>query len=103
RDGGVAAEILCIHNGVVETGLRTVVQEHRIEHFPPGTGEAEGDIGDTQDGTAAGQCLLDQAQPFDGLSRRADVVLISRADWKYQGIKNNILWWDMVFLDQQRI
>ena len=91
-------EILRIDDSVIQTSLGAVIQEDGVEHFPSGTGEPEGDIGNPQDRTAAGQRLLDQAQAFNRLRRGADVVLIPCAHRKDQRVKNNIFRRDAVFL-----
>ena len=54
-----------VDDGGVEPGLLALVQEHRVEGVAGGGVEAEGDVGQPEDGVDAGQVLLDEPDALD--------------------------------------
>ena len=78
-----------------------MVEHHRVEHFAPGFGQAEGDVGDAQDGLAAGQRGFDRADALDGLDAGTDIVAVPGADREHQRVKEDVLRRDAVLIYQK--
>ncbi len=100
---GVALELLGVDDRHVEAGLHAVVEEDRVQHLAAGRRQAEGDVGDAEDGLAARQLLLDQADALDRLDAGADVVLVAGADREDQRVEEDVLRRDAVLLGQQLV
>ena len=101
RDGGIAHHGLGVDDGHVQPGLHAVVQEHRVEHFAPRRREAEGDVGDAEDGLGPGQRLFDEADALDRLRAGADVVDVARAHRKHQRVEDEVFLGYAVVLGQE--
>ena len=97
----IALQLLGIDDRQVQTRLHAMVEHHRVEHFAPGFGQAEGDVGDAQDGLAARQGGLDRADALDGLDARTDIVAVAGADREHQRVEEDVFRRDAVLIDQQ--
>ena len=101
RDAGVALQLFGVDDGVGEAGLDAVVEEDRIEDLAPRRGEAEGDVGDAEDGAAPGEGLGYEPDPFDGLHRRADVVFVAAPHREDQRVEDQVLGPQPVLVDEE--
>ena len=79
-----------MHNGGVETGLGTLVQEDAVEYLPSRGVEAEGDVGQTQNGAHARQFGLDAANRLDGLDAVAARIDHARGQRQGEGIDEDV-------------
>ena len=77
RDHPVARQLFRIHDREIESGLHAMVEHHRVEHFAPRIGQAEGHVGDAQDGLAAGQSRLNRTDSLDRFDARPDIVAVA--------------------------
>ncbi len=102
RDAGIALQALGVHDGVVKARLGRMVEKDRVQHLAPRGRQTKGDIGDSKDRLAHRKAGLDEADPFDGLHTRADVVLVSGAHREDQGVEDEIPGRDAVLLSEQR-
>ena len=80
-----------VHDGRVESGLHTFVQEHRIEHLPGGRVQAEGDVGDAQGEVDARVSFLDPPDGLDCLDAVAAHLLLPGRDREGEGIDDDVL------------
>src|ERR1700719_2745819 len=75
---GEALEFLGVDDGEVETGFGAVIEEDGIHDFARARGQAEGDVGNAENGARVGKGALDEANAFHGFDGAADVVFIAR-------------------------
>src|SRR5216684_564633 len=100
-DGRVSLEPLRVDDGVVEPGLGAVIEEDGVQHLAAGRRQAEGDIGDPEDGLALGEAGLDGPDALDGLDGGADVVDVARAHGKDEGVEDQIAGGHAVLLREE--
>ncbi len=97
----IAHELFRVDDREVEPGLHAMVEHHRVQHFAPGLGQAEGHVRDAENSFTSGQRGLDDADALDRLDRGTDIVAIAGADREYERIEDYVLRLDAVFLCQQ--
>jgi hypothetical protein len=100
-DGGEAFELFGVDDGEVEAGLGAVVEKDGVDDFAGGGREAEGDVGDAEDGLDEGDVFLDEAERLDGFDGAADVVFVAGGAGEDQGIDDDIFGRDAVFGSEQ--
>ena len=88
-------------DGRVEPGLAGLVQEHRVEHLAGGRGQAEGDVGDAQDGPDPGQLGLDPPDRLEGGHGVAPQVLLARPEREGESVEDEVLGGQAVLVDGQ--
>ncbi len=79
-----------VDQGCIETCLCAVVEKDRVQDLATRHGQAEADIGDSQDALGQWQLGLEPANALDRASRRADVVFIPCTAGKDQGVEPNV-------------
>src|SRR5204863_8039744 len=75
-DLGVGGDVGGVHDGEVQPGLHSVVEEHRVEHGAGVGVYAERDVAHAQDGEGAGALGFDPADVFEGFQCRPVQVLL---------------------------
>ena len=90
-DGGVALELLRVHDGHVEARLRGVVEEDAVQDLAARLGEAEAHVGDAQDRLGFGELGLDEPEALDGLRGAAPVGRVARPAGEDQGVEDEVL------------
>src|SRR5207247_7521009 len=102
-DGRKPLDLLRVDDGQIQPGLRRVVQENRIHHLASARGQPKGNVRNAQNRAHFGQSLLDQPDAFHRLDRSADIVFIPGGAREDQGIENDVLRSEPVFLRQQLV
>src|SRR5262249_227438 len=101
RDLRIALELLGVDARHVEAGLDAVVEEDRVQELAAGRRETERDVRDAEDGLAARQLLLDEADAFDRLDAGPDVVLVAGPDREDERVEDDVLRLDTVLLGEE--
>src|SRR4029077_13899179 len=89
-DGGEAFEFFGVDDGEVETGFGAVIQEDGIHDFARAWRQAEGNVGNAEDGARVGQRAPDEANAFHGFDRAPDVVFIARGAGKDERVEDDV-------------
>ena len=55
-NGGEALEFFGVDDGEIEAGFGAVIEEDGVDHFARGGGQAEGDVGDAENGFDVREC-----------------------------------------------
>src|SRR5258708_39520285 len=76
-NGGEALEFLGVDDGEIEAGFGAVIKENGIHDFARACGQAEGDVGNAEDGARVWKGALDEADAFPGFDLDAYIVLFS--------------------------
>src|ERR1041384_1303572 len=74
----------------IETGLRAVIEENRVQHLPSGVGQAKGNIADSENRLDVRDLLLDQPHAFNCFNRAADVVFVPGGARKHKRIDDDV-------------
>ncbi len=88
-----------MRDGCIETGVDAFVEEHRVEHPPCRSLEAERHVGDAEHGVDPRQLGLDPLDCFDGLHRIAAEVVVARGEWERERIEDQVGRFKAVFVD----
>src|SRR5580704_4924140 len=59
RNAGESLELFRIDDGQVQASLGAVIEEYRINDFPRACRQAEGNVGNAENGTRVGKSALD--------------------------------------------
>ena len=86
-------------DGRVEAGLGGLVQEHRVEDVAGGRVEAEGDVGEPEDGVDAGQLLLDEPDALEGVDAVAAALLHAGAEREGERVEEQVAGLEAVAVD----
>ena len=85
----------------VEARLHAVIEHHGVQYFAARFGQSKGDVRDAEDGLASRQRVLDEANAFDRLDARADIVFVAGADREDQRVEDDVFGLDAVFFGEQ--
>src|SRR5258707_14679992 len=102
-NGGEALEFLGVDDGEIEAGFGAVIKENGIHDFARARGEAEGDVGNAEDGARVWKGALDEADAFHGFDRAADIVFVARGAGKDERIENDVFGREAVFFGEQLV
>src|SRR6266478_6088812 len=100
-NGSEALEFFGVDDGEVETGFRAVIEEDGVYDFARAWRQAEGDVGNTENGARVRKGALNEANAFHGFDGAADVVFVAGGARKDEGIENNIFGGEAVFFGEQ--
>ena len=100
-DRRVTFNALGVDDREVEAGLGAKVEKDRVHDLAGTKGQPEADVGDAEHGRTRGEGPLDQPQPFDGLDRAADVVLVATRRRKDQRVEDDVRLRQSVLFGQQ--
>src|SRR5690348_11661355 len=100
-DRGEAFEFLGVDDGEIETGFGAVIQEDGIYDFARAWREAEGDVGNAENGARIGKSAFDEANAFHGFDCAADVVFVAGSAGKDEGIEDDVFGSESVFFGEQ--
>src|SRR5216683_5088933 len=102
-DRGEAFEFFGVDDGEIETGFGAVIEEDGIYDFARARGQAEGDVGNAEDGARVWKGALDEADAFHGFDRAADIVFVARGAGKDERIENDVFGREAVFFGEQLV
>src|SRR5258708_37126705 len=102
-DRSEAFEFFGVDDGEVETGFGAVIQEDGIYDFARARGQAEGNVGNAENGARVGKGALDEANAFHGFDRATDVVFVARGAGKDERIENDVFGREAVFFGEQLV
>src|SRR5258707_7873630 len=102
-NGGEALEFLGVDDGEIEAGFGAVIKENGIHGFARARGQAEGDVGNGEDGARVWKGALDEADAFHGFDRAADIVFVARGAGKDERIENDVFGREAVFFGEQLV
>src|SRR6266481_3241790 len=102
-NGGEALEFLGVDDGEIEAGFSAVIKENGIHDFARACGQAEGDVGNAEDGARVWKGALDEADAFHGFDRAADIVFVARGAGKDERIENDVFGREAVFFGEQLV
>ena len=97
-DAGEREDLRRVHNGRVESRLHALVQEHRVEHLAGGGVQAEGHVGEPEDGRDAGQLALDAPDALDRLDSVLAALLHACRQRQGQRVEEQVLGGEAVAL-----
>src|SRR4029077_12626769 len=100
-DGGEAFEFFSVDDSEVETGFGAVIEEDGIYDFARAWRQAEGDVGNAEDGARVGKGPLDEANAFHGFDCDDEGVFIARGAGKNERVKDNVFRGETVFFGEQ--
>ncbi len=101
RNRGEAFDLFAVDDRRIQARLGAVIQKNRVHHLACRGRQAEGDIGNAENGLGLRQRRFDQPHAFDRLHRPADIVLIARGAGKHQRVEENILQPEAIVFPQQ--
>ena len=98
---GEALDFFGVDDGQIESAFGAVIEKNGIDHFSGGSGQAEGNIGNAQNGFDARDFFLDQADGFDGFDCSADVIFVAGGAGENQRIDDDVFDRDAIFFGEQ--
>src|SRR5258708_16042504 len=102
-NGGEALEFLGVDDGEIEAGFGAVIEEDGVDDFARARGQAEGDVGNAEDGARVWKGALGEGDAFRGFDRRADIVFVARGAGKDERIENDVFGREAVFFGEQLV
>src|SRR6266851_4301764 len=102
-DRSEAFEFFGVDDGEIEAGFGAVIQEDGIHDFARACGQAEGDVGNAEDGARVWKGALDEANAFYGFDGAADIVFVARGAGKDERVENDVFGREAVFFGEQLV
>ena len=90
-DAGEREDLGGVHDGRVQAGLHALVQVDRVEHLAGGRVEAEGHVGEPEDGGDARQLRLDGADALQRLDPVLAALLHARGQRQGERVEEEVL------------